>query len=97
MKTMTPIYVLLTLILAAFVIFGILLLKEEKAIRTELVEIRTEQIKQSVSDRPSRGGPALRVEVVNTPTVEIDGSVDVNVDDPLDVNVVNEPTVDIAT
>jgi hypothetical protein len=91
MKKMIPVYILLTGILGASVTLGFLLLRKAETIRGELAGIRSEQVKQTTSERPLRGGPALRVEVVNTPTVDILGRVDVDISKPLDVRVTNEP------
>jgi hypothetical protein len=96
MKKMIPVYILQVLMLAALIFMSIELL----TVKRELVQMRTEQASPSAPF----GGRALRVEVVNTPTVEIDNAVEIDsstpvhvkVDEPLSVNVDNEPDVRIA-
>ncbi len=90
MKRMIPVYVLLTAILASCVTFGFLLLRKTETMRAEVAALRREQVKAT---NPFRVGLALQVEVVNRPTVRVDGPVDVNVteSETLDVNVVGMP------
>lgn len=90
MKQLVPAYLLLSLMLAAIVTFGVLGLRKFNAIQAELIEIKLAESRPFGSDRFR----TLQVEVVNTPTVEIENTpLDVTVDDPLNVNVVNEPDV----
>jgi len=90
MNKMIPVYALLTAILVTCLLFGFLLLRKAEAMRVELAGVRREQGRAS---DPFRIGPPLRVEVVNTPTVRVDGPINVNVTDSetLDVNVVAMP------
>ena len=66
MSKTIPIYVLLILILASFVTFGILLLRKADAIQIELAGIRNEQRRSRQEARPLRS-EVLPVYVVNQP------------------------------
>ena len=88
MKKMIPVYVLLVAILGTCVFATYKLVRELRAIDTTLVILLNEQRE---SHAPTFSSRALRVEVVNTPTVEIQGTIDCDVNDPIQVEVTNEP------
>lgn len=88
MKKVIPVYVLLTAILGTCIFATYKLVRELRAIDTTLVILLNEQRQSQAPTFPSR---ALRVEVVNTPTVEIEGTVDCDVNNTVQVEVANEP------
>jgi len=91
MKKMIPVYILQLIMVGTFAIVGYKLSRQLDAINSRVSTMIEDQ--RGETPFPTR---PIRVEVVNTPTVDINGPVDVNVGDTLDVNVINEPTVDIA-
>lgn len=83
MKKMIPVYVLLTAILGTCIFAAYKLVRELRAIDTTLVILLNEQRMQSQT--PTFSSRALRVEVINTPTVNCD------INDTVQVEVTNEP------
>jgi hypothetical protein len=86
MKKHIPLYILGLLVLGAIVTSNVLELREMRAMKAEIASIERQQ-------RATNLEGILQVEVVNTPTVEINEPLKVAVDEPLSVNVDNEPDV----
>lgn len=89
MKRWIPVYVLLGILIGTLIVSVFRLTQHLAVIQGELAGIRREQVKGTVG-RPDRSEPFMPVMVVNSPTVRIDETIDVNVtNNSLDVDVRN--------
>lgn len=84
MKKMIPVYVILFAILGTVGLVGYKALQKLDRMNATLIRIQMDQ-------GQSNSGGVMEVEVVNTPSVTVTGSVEVDVKEPLSVEVSNEP------
>lgn len=88
MKRMLPVYILQIAMIATFAFVGYRITNKLASIDARMAAAQEQR--EQLEFRSGFGAAPLQVEVVNTPTVEVESVIPT-----LDVNVVNEPTVDI--